>query len=242
MQCLILAGGLATRMRPITTEIPKAMIEVAGRPFADIQLEWLAAEGVTDVVYSIGYRGEQIADHVGDGAQFGLRVRYVDEGATLKGTGGALRKALDEGVLDEAFGVLYGDSYLTVPIADVFARFAALQPAALMTVWRNEGRFDTSNVQLSGDWVVRYDKTAVDPAAAGLHWIDYGFSIMSRETVNTRIPSGEIADLAVLQRALSDERRLAGYEVPDRFYEIGSPAGLAELEAHLAAGDAEESA
>jgi MurNAc alpha-1-phosphate uridylyltransferase len=240
VQCLILAGGLATRLRPITTEIPKAMVSVARRPFADIQLQWLAAQGVRDVIYSIGYRGEQIADHVGDGSQFGLHVRYVDEGRELKGTGGALRLAYDQGALEPAFAMLYGDSYLSVPIADAWARFEALQPAALMTVWRNEGRFDTSNARLSGDWIVQYDKTVADPAAAGLHWIDYGFSIIDRDTVMPLIPAGEVCDFAAIQRTLSDEKRLAGYEVVDRFYEIGSPEGLAELEAHLSTGDAED--
>lgn len=235
---MILAGGLAKRLRPITTEIPKAMVRVGGRPFADIQLEWLAGHGVTDVVYSIGYRGEQIAEHIGDGARFGLRVRYVDEGARLRGTAGALRLAHERGVLEPAFAVLYGDSYLSVPIADVWARFVALGPAAMMCVWRNEGRFDTSNVQLSGDWVVRYDKDAADPVREGLHWIDYGFSIIHRDSIMPLIPTGEVADLAALQRALSEGGRLAGYEVGDRFYEIGSPAGLAALEAHLAAGRA----
>lgn len=242
MQCLILAGGLATRLRPITTEIPKAMVPVAGRPFADIQLAWLAAHGIDDVVYSIGYRGEQIAEHVGDGSRFGLRVRYVDEGRDLRGTGGALRLAHDEGVLEPAFAVLYGDSYLRVPIIDAWARFTALAPAALMTVWRNEGRFDTSNARLSGDWIVQYDKTVADPAAIGMHWIDYGFSIIDRDSVMPMIAPGEVCDLADIQRRLSDEGRLAGYEVQDRFYEIGSPEGLAELEALLATGDAEDPA
>lgn len=242
MQCVILAGGMATRLRPLTTEIPKAMVPVAGRPFADLQLEWLAGHGVSDVVYSIGYRGEQIAEHVGNGARFGLSVRYSDEGRDLKGTAGALRLAGDQGMLEPAFGVLYGDSYLSVPIADAWARFHALRPAALMTVWRNDGRLERSNARLSGEWIVEYDKTAADAAAVGLHWIDYGFSIIDRDSVLPHIPAGEVSDLAAIQHALSREGRLAGFEVGDRFYEIGSPDGLAELEAHLSRAPAADRA
>lgn len=233
VQCVILAGGLATRLRPITETIPKAMVAVRGRPFADLQLEWLAAQGVTDVVFSVGYLGEQIAEHVGDGRRFGLCVRYVDEGSELKGTAGALRLALDEGVLEPSFAVLYGDSYLRLDVQEVMRAFRAAGLPALMCAYRNDGRYDTSNAQLLEGRVVRYDKRAVDPAGEGLHWIDYGFSVIDRDAVLQLVPPGEVADLAGVQATLSDQRRLAAYEVADRFYEIGSPAGLAELEAHL---------
>ncbi|ADB53871.1 sugar phosphate nucleotidyltransferase [Conexibacter woesei] len=233
MQCVILAGGLATRLRPITEQIPKALVPVCGRPFADWQLGWLAGQGVTDVVFSIGYLGEQIVEHVGDGARTGLSVRYVDEGTNLRGTAGALRLAYDAGVLAEDFGVLYGDSYLSAPLQHVWADFRASRPDALMTVYRNDNRFDRSNARLDTDGMVTYDKTVADPAAAGMHWIDYGFLVLDRERVIPRIPAGEVFDLATVQRELSEAGRLAGYEVHDRFYEIGSPEGLAELEAHL---------
>src|SRR5436190_842448 len=103
IQCVILAGGLATRMRPLTETLPKALLPVAGTPFIDHQLGWLAAHGVTRVVLSIGYRGEMLRDHVGDGGRWGLSIRVVDEGTRLRGTAGALRLALDEGALDEGF-------------------------------------------------------------------------------------------------------------------------------------------
>src|SRR5688572_8190143 len=109
MECVILAGGLGTRMRPATEVIPKALIPVAGRPFVDWQLEWLASEGVQRAIFSVGYKGEQLRDHVGDGARFGLRVTWVDEGAHLRGTAGALRLAFDEGALPQSYLVIYGD-------------------------------------------------------------------------------------------------------------------------------------
>jgi len=95
VQCLILAGGLATRLRPVTETVAKAVMPVAGRPFAEYQLEWLARAGVTDVVYAIGFHGDQIRAAVGDGSRFGIRVTYVDEGEILLGTGGAVRLAYD---------------------------------------------------------------------------------------------------------------------------------------------------
>jgi NDP-sugar pyrophosphorylase family protein len=179
---------------------------------------------------------------VGAGERHGLRVRYVDEAEDLRGTGGALRLAYDEGALEPRFGVLYGDSYLTAPLRAVRADFERRRPAGLMTVYRNENRFDTSNARLSDGWVVAYCKTASDPVAAGLHWIDYGFSMYDRDAIAPLLPAGEVVDLAVLQSTLSAEGRLAGVEVVDRFYEVGSPAGIAELEAHLTACAPEEPA
>jgi MurNAc alpha-1-phosphate uridylyltransferase len=233
MQCVILAGGLGTRLRSVTATMPKALVPVAGRPFADHQLTWLKDEGVTNVVYSVGHLGDQIREHVGDGARYGLSVRYVDEGADLRGTGGALRLAYDEGALEPTFGVLYGDSYLTAPLSAVAAEFARRRPAGLMTVYRNENRFDTSNARLSDGWVVAYDKAVDDPVAAGMLWIDYGFSMYERDEIIPLLPAADVVDLAVVQRTLSKQGRLAGYEVTERFYEVGSPEGLAELETFL---------
>jgi NDP-sugar pyrophosphorylase family protein len=236
VQCLILAGGLATRLRPVTETVPKAILPVAGRPFAEYQLEWLARAGVDDVVYSIGFLGEQVRDVVGDGSRFGLRTRYVDEGHELRGTAGAIRLAYDERVLDGAFLVLYADSYLTYDPRRVWQDFEARRPDALMTVYRNEGRLEPSNAQLCHGMVVRYDKRAKDPAGEGMHHIDYGLSVLDRDAVVQEIPAGEVTDLAEVCTRLSVEGRLAGHEVPDRFYEIGSPSGLAEVEAMLEAG------
>lgn len=232
MQCVVLAGGLATRMRPLTDAVPKALLPVAGRPFADHQLRWLARDGVRDVVFAIGHLGDRIRAFAGDGAAWGLRIRYVDEGPALRGTAGALRLAYDQGALQPAFAVLYGDSYLPVDVGAVFAEFERRRADVLMTVYRNEGALDRSNARLQGGSVV-YDKTVPDPAAAGMHHIDYGLSIIDRDAVIPDVPAGAVADLADLYRRLSAEGRVAGLEVHERFYEIGSPAGLAALEAHL---------
>lgn len=221
-------------MQPLTETVPKALLPVAGRPFADHQLRWLARDGVTDVVFAIGHLGDRIRAFAGDGAAWGLRVRYVDEGAELRGTGGALRLAYDHGVLQPAFAVLYGDSYLPVDVGAVFSAYERSRRDVLMTVFRNDGAFDHSNARLEGDSVV-YDKTVPDPAAAGMHHIDYGLSILDRDAVLSQVPSGGVLDLAELYGRLSREGRVAGLEVHERFYEVGSPEGLADLERHFAA-------
>jgi len=245
MQCVILAGGLATRMRPLTDVRPKAMLPVAGRPFIDHQLEWLARHGVTDVLLSIGYKGEMLSAHVGDGARFGLRVATVDEGAELRGTAGALRLAHARGALEEAFLVTYGDSFLPIDFAHVWAEFRRAAQPALMTVFRNEGRWDTSNVIFeppsdsapgaAAGRVVLYDKRLRTRPATDFAYIDYGLSALERRVVETEVPATGKADLAEVFHALSRRGQLAGLEVHERFHEIGSPEGLEEMATWIAA-------
>lgn len=234
MLCVILAGGLGTRIREVSAGRPKALVPVGGRPFIDHQLELLAASGVADVVLSIGYGGAELQRHVGAGAAFGLNVRYVDEGKELKGTAGALRLALDQGALGEAFAVLYGDSYLPIELAPVSDAFRASGLPALMTVYRNEDRWDKSNAVLAGDRVVLYDKHGAHPSAEERHWIDYGLSVLSAGVIEERVEPGAVVDLADVYHDLSVEGKLAGLEVEERFYEVGTPEGLAELERYLA--------
>jgi NDP-sugar pyrophosphorylase family protein len=235
MQCVILAGGLGTRMRDFgEANLPKALLPVHGRPFVDHQLELLAIRGVEDVVFCIGHGGTALREHVGEGAAFGLAVRYVDEGDDLRGTAGALRLALDKGVLDEAFAVLYGDSYLPIDLEPVWRAFAAGGLPALMTVFRNENRWEPSNAVLDAGRVVLYDKRREHPRSAECRWIDYGLSVLRAEVVEERVPAVEVVDLADLFHDLSLEGKLAGLEVQERFYEVGSPEGLAELERYVA--------
>jgi MurNAc alpha-1-phosphate uridylyltransferase len=217
-------------MRPLTDELPKTLLPVGGVPFASHQLDWLAREGVDAVVYCIGYRGDLIREYVEGGARWGLSVDFVDEGGELRGTAGALRLALDEGVLRERFFVLYGDSYLPISLAPVWTAFGESGLPALMTVLRNEDRWDRSNAAVEGGLVTRYAKSGEEES---LRWIDYGLSVLDASVVAERVSSGEEADLSELFAALSAERSLAAYEVEERFYEIGSPVGLADLERHL---------
>jgi NDP-sugar pyrophosphorylase family protein len=231
VQVVILAGGLGTRMQALAADIPKTLLPVAGRPFAHRQLELLAGEGVRDVVMSVGYRADMIRESIGDGSTFGLHVRYVDEGERLRGTAGALRLCLDSGVLAEAFMVLYGDSYLPIALAPVVAAFRGSGRPALMTVMRNQGRWDRSNVIFEDGQLRLYDKRKTD---LNMQHIDYGLTVLERALLE-RVPTGVVSDLADLYHDLSVAGELAGYEVAQRFYEIGSPEGLRDLEAYLRA-------
>ena len=223
----LLAGGLATRLRPLTETVPKAMLEVAGAPFIAHQLRLLRREKVARVVICAGYLGEQIAAYVGDGRRFGLSVRYRFDGPRLLGTGGALRAALDE--LGDEFIVMYGDSWLDIPYAPVVEAFRASGAPALMTVFRNEGQWDTSNVWFEDGRIRLYSKRERLPQ---MRHIDWGLSIVRADVLAAR-PANEPFDLAEVYSDLSREGKLAGYEVTTRFYEIGSAEGLRETDALL---------
>ncbi len=233
---VILAGGLGTRMQPATSVVPKALLPVNGRPFADLQLALLASLGVTDVVYSIGHLGGAIRSHVGGGEGFGLRVRYAADGERLLGTAGALRAVIDSGLVVGSFGVINGDSYLSLDLPAVELAFVKSGCPALMTVMHNRNRWDASNVVFRDGRVVIYDKSRPKSWRDRMEWIDYGFAILSPTAVTDRVAPGDTADLSDLMRYLSMAGRLAGYEVAERFYEIGSPRGLADLERHLGLG------
>lgn len=222
----ILAGGLATRLRPITEKIPKSLVPVAGRPFLAHQLELLHARGIRHAVLCIGHLGEMIQREFGREA-FGVKLDYSFDGPNLLGTGGALKRALP--LLGDEFFVLYGDSYLPVeyrPIAEFFRRSG--KPGC-MTVYHNEGRYDTSNVVFHDGEIMVYDKKNRRPE---MRHIDYGLSLFKAPAFAS-YSADQPFDLAEVMAKLVCEKQLAGYEVHERFYEMGSPAGLAELEAIL---------
>lgn len=223
----ILAGGLATRLRPITETIPKALVEVAGRPFAEHQIDLLRRHGLADIVFLAGHLGQMLQDTLGDGERWGVRLRYVFDGPQALGTGGALARALP--ALGPSFFVLYGDSYLECDYAAIAQAFLTSGQSGLMTVCRNEDQWDRSNVEFADGCIVRYDKQG--PKAAMRH-IDYGLGAF-HSPVFTGRPADEAFDLASVYQGLLAEGRLAGYEVTGRFYEIGSPAGLEETRAYL---------
>jgi NDP-sugar pyrophosphorylase family protein len=222
----ILAGGLATRLRPITEKIPKSLVPVAGEPFLAHQLELLHTRGIRRVVLCVGHLGEMIERDFG-GEKFGVKLDYSFDGEKLLGTGGAIKHALPK--LDDEFFILYGDSYLPMDYAPVAEFFHRSGKAGLMTVYRNEGLYDTSNVVYADGEIKIYDKKIKLPE---MKHIDYGLS-MFKASVFEAFPADEKFDLADVMQKLVRERQLAGYEAPERFYEMGSPAGLAELETLL---------
>ena len=236
MQCVVLAGGLGIRMRPATDALPKSLIPVAGRPFVDWQLDWLAAEHVDRVVCSIGHLGDMVRRHVGNGDRFGLEVTYADEGDRPLGTAGALRLASDKGMLDPTFFVLYGDSYLAVRFMSVLEEYQRRGLPVLMTVYRDPGPLEHPNVVFEEGMVRRYEKGLVDPPPE-MCFVDYGLSIWRREVIYNMVPSGEVVDLEVPFGLLSSSGQLAGYQVTERFYEIGSAEGLRALETYLGSGN-----
>jgi NDP-sugar pyrophosphorylase family protein len=222
----ILAGGLATRLGEHARTIPKALVEVAGAPFIFHQLALLRRHGAERVVLCIGHLGDQIERAVGDGAAFGLEVAYSHDGPRPVGTAGAVRAALP--LLGDAFLVLYGDTYLRIDYQAVQRTFEASAREALMTVLRNEGRWDTSNAVFDGILVTAHDKRHPTPE---MRWIDYGLGALTAAAARETAP--DATDLSEIYRRLADRGDLAGYEATERFYEIGTPAALAETDAFL---------
>lgn len=226
----LLAGGLATRLRPITERVPKALVEVAGKPFIDHQLALLRRNGIRRVVLCLGYLGEQIANHLGDGTAIDMELRYSFDGEQLLGTGGALRRAAP--LLGDVFWVMYGDSYMDIDYRAVLARFELASALGLMTVLLNNNRWDRSNVVFKHGQLLHYDKHVQTP---DMSHIDYGVAILRRKALE-RVPSNQPYDLANLYSALVAQQQMIGYEVTQRFYEIGSQSGLKETTAYLLGG------
>ncbi len=215
-------------MRPRTLTVPKSMLEVAGRPFVDWQLAKLANSGLRDVVMCVAHLGDQLRAHVGDGARFGLRVEWSDDGGKLLGTAGALRRAVD--LLAATFVVTYGDSYLPFDYSEPLRLLERHEDCdGVMSVFKNEGRWDASNVVTDGQWVIRYEKGARDPS---FDHIDYGAIALRRDVISA-LPLGEPRGLDAVQADLAKGRRLRACEARERFFEIGSEEGLAELDRYI---------
>ena len=219
----LLAGGLATRLRPITAKIPKLLVEVAGEPFFSHQLKLLKAAGLTRIVLCVGYLGEQIVDLYKDGSAYGVDIKYSFDGAKLLGTAGALIQAMP--LLGDSFYVLYGDSYLPIDYRKIGDHFLASGKKGLMTVFENKGLYDSSNVWFQNGEIKVYDKKVKLPE---MKHIDYGLGLFKASAFEGYSKT-EVVDLAEVQKSLVSQKELCGYEMKDRFYEIGSPEGLAEL-------------
>ena len=220
----ILAGGLATRLRPMTEKIPKLLVEVAGEPFFSHQIRLLRQAGLKRLVLCVGYLGEKIVEHYGDGSKWDVTIEYAFDGPKLLGTGGALIAALPK--LGDAFYVLYGDSYLPVDYRAAGDFFLKSGKRGLMTVYENHERYDASNVWFENGEIKLYDKKNKVPQ---MHHIDYGLGAF-RAGAFDGFPRDAVVDLAEVQKSLVARGQLAGYEVKERFYEIGSPEGWRELD------------
>jgi MurNAc alpha-1-phosphate uridylyltransferase len=221
-QAVIVAGGLATRLGDETMACPKSMVNVCGRPFIDYQLELLRSNGIIDIILCLGHLAGQIQRHLGEGSKFGVRISYSQEAQPL-GTAGALKNARH--LIKGNFLTLYGDSYLNFDYQKAINFFQERNRLALMTVYKNHGRYDTSNTEIDGEMVTRYDKIEKTPKT---EYIDYGASIFRPETLD-RLPCNQPRSLQWLFRDLIVQQQLLAYEVIQRFYQIGSPEGLEEF-------------
>ena len=223
----ILAGGLATRLRPLTQTVPKSLIEVAGEPFISHQLRLISRQGIERVVICVGHLGQLVRDVVGNGASWGLEVSYSSDAEKLLGTGGALKKAIS--LLGERFFVLYGDSYLDGDFGTAARAHELSGKSGLMTVLRNDDQWDRSNVLFRDGQIIRYDKAH---RVADMKHIDWGLGVFRAKAFDA-YPDGQAFDLAGVYRQLLDMDQLAGYEVHQRFYEIGSPEGIRQTEDYI---------
>lgn len=220
----ILAGGLATRLGPLTQKIPKSLIPIAGEPFLAHQLRLLQKNGIQHVILCVGHLGEMIQHAIGNGAAFGLTIEYSYDGPTLQGTAGAVRTALPK--LGDSFFVVYGDSYLPCDYPAIAQEFARSRKPGLMTVFRNEGQWDTSNVEFENGQILAYSKTN---RTSRMNYIDYGLGAFKAEAFT----QSQATDLANVYSDLLQTGDLAAAEVHQRFYEIGSLAGIKEMETFL---------
>lgn len=230
MQAVVLAGGLGTRLRPLTETLPKALVPVAGRPFIEYQIEQFRRHGVTDLIICVGHLGHLIEEHLGDGRRFDVSIRYGYERDGLLGTAGAVKNV--EPLLTDAFFVQYGDSYLPVDYRAVMAYFRQHDAPGLMVVYKNDDQWDRSNVIIDGNRVRVYDKIRKLP---GMVYIDFGLSAFRREAF-ADIPAGVAIDLSAVHQSLVEQGQLFAYGTYHRFYEVGSPQGLREFESLVQSG------
>jgi NDP-sugar pyrophosphorylase family protein len=230
MQVVILSGGLGTRLKALDFNGPKALVPVRGHPFVWHQLRLLAQQGFREVLMCIGHLGEQIEAFVGDVSAFGMNVQYAREDpAQLLGTGGALVKAAQK--LADEFLLIYGDSYLPTDFRAMVEWSLCSKAPAVMSVFRNAGRWDKSNARVHGDRVSFYSKKA---ELGECDYIDYGLSYFKKEVFEAYTLHSLPLDLAAVQQDLCAEGRLGAFEVKERFYEVGTPEGIAQLEAYFA--------
>lgn len=227
MQVVILCGGLATRLMPITTKIPKSMVLIKNKPFLEYQLKLLKSNGLRDIVLCIGYKGAQIKKYFGKGKKFGVSIKYSSDGKKLLGTAGSLKKA--EKLLKEEFLLMYGDSYLPFDFQRAIKFFREEKKLGLMTVFKNYNKYEESNVKVSGKMVKKYSKKF---RTKDMRYIDYGASIFKKEILKF-IPKNKFYDLSLIHKVLIDKEQLLAFDSKKRFYQIGSFEGLEEFKKYI---------
>lgn len=229
MQCVILAGGLGSRVLDITkNKIPKSLIPIKNIPFIDYQLRYLSKYNFNNIILCVSHLQNQIEDYVKNGEKYNINVKYVSDGDSPIGTGGAIRKAYDQNVLEEDFAIIYGDSFLPVNYDLIYNYYKSQNCEALMTIYKNNNNLDNSNANFDGK-LVNYNKFNKN---INYNYIDYGLSFLNKKIVKM-IPKNNKFDLSSLFNDLSILKKLYGYEVFERFYEIGSVSGINDFESFL---------
>lgn len=209
-------------MRPLTLHTPKNLIEIAGRPFLDYQLELLSKNNVERVVLSTGYLGHKIEDYVESHSTHGIKVEVCHE-KELLGTGGAIINSLP--ALPDDFFLIYGDSYLTQPFAPVQAAFAASGNEALMTVLGQDSGTTENNCAISGGKVARYQK---GQPAGTFKYMDYGLLFFRKEALR-KYPLGNFSTDRIFLDLIS-RGQLAAFVTSSPYFEVGSKEGLKKFE------------
>lgn len=223
MQIVVLCGGKATRLYPLTKEISKSMVTVAGKPFMEYQLDLFKKNSLTDIILCTGFLSEQIEEYFGDGSKFGVKIRYSKEEEKLD-TGGALKNAYN--LLDDEFFIIYGDSYLAINYQEVYEYFKKFNKLGLMTVYKNHGELEPSNIMVQGEFVKKFDKA--NPDQANMVHTEFGLNIFKKEVLN--LIDNKVFPIGDYFSKLIEKKELLAFETSERFYEIGRHHSLEEFE------------
>lgn len=232
MQVVILAGGLGTRMRPMTDQIPKALIPVLGRPFAEYQIRWLKSKGVSRILFSIGYKGDMIQDVARSMADKNLFIDFISDGPVLLGTGGAIRRASESNLLEDRFFLMNGDTFLNIDLNALMERMTSSSLPAIMAICKTHGTSEHKNIIFKNGLITHYEKKLI-PGLPEMTHIDSGVALLSRSIIDNLIPPNVNIDLSSFYQQLIQKGQLGGYEIQDRYFEIGSKQGLQEFEEYL---------
>ncbi len=222
MQIAILCGGLATRLAPLSTHTPKSMIKIHGKPFLEYQINTLKKNKITNIVLCVGHLADQIIDYFGNGKKFNVHITYSHDGKTPLGPAGALKKAADK--LENIFFTLYGDSYVFLNFQKIYNHFSTTKNLAMMTVFQNHDKYDTSNIVVKNNKVIKYNKNKTPD----MTYIDYGVSIFRKQTLHL-IPHNTFFTTKDLYTKLVEKNELQAYPVTKRFYHIGTPEALQDF-------------
>lgn len=230
-QAVIMAGGKGTRLRPVTNNLPKAMVPANDKPFLEHLLIMLKKRGVTDIVLCVSYLGEQIKSYFGDGTKFGLNIVYSYDGEELLGTGGALKKT--ESLLNNSFFFINGDVYYDLDYRKIAEEFEKNPTLGLMVVYHNRDKITQNNVIVQKGKLLRYDRDRIDPK---LNEVDGSVYVFKKEILDM-LPEGKSAlEIETFQK-LIDSNQFRVYMPENRYYTNGTPEKLKLFEKHLREGD-----